>query len=593
MAKSMYKSRSTPGVYITEFPAFPPSVVGVETAIPIFVGYTETARDPSSHNPLYMQPVRIDSLADYISYFGDGPHIRYQLKKIDPGTGDYDFQATDEENKTANYVIEPMTASHFNLFLAMRLFYANGGGTCFVVSVANYQGKKDVNPQGDAVAVSAEALVEGLKQAELAIGPTMIVVPDACSLAKVPDEKKVPNDNNSVESQKGNEKTEHGGNKTDTPADSIDTADYEKVVREMIDQAARLQNRVAILDLPAALDPKTWTKTGLVNAREAFYKAVEVSSGDLSYAVAYAPALNVSVLGPNDVTYKNLCNTVKHGDESPTAIAALLISHAKHEYSPDKIDKELEDKINTYFSETPKKDGESNNNNNHNNDDGKKKEDIKSQNNYLINALPLMRRILEILLAKLNVAPPSGVMAGLWTMNDTTRGVWNAPANMAPACVIGPKVVLNDSDQSDYNVPLNGKAICLLRSFPGRGTVVWGARTLDGNSNDYRYIQVRRTLIYVEQSIKAAIQPFVFAANEGRTWVTVTSLISNFLTDLWTRGGLMGDKPSDAFSVQCGLGSTMTAQDILNGYMIVSVKLQMIHPAEFIELTFTQMMQGA
>jgi phage tail sheath protein FI len=123
--------------------------------------------------------------------------------------------------------------------------------------------------------------------------------------------------------------------------------------------------------------------------------------------------------------------------------------------------------------------------------------------------------------------------------------------------------------------------------------VVWGARTLDGNSNDFRYVQVRRTLIYVEQSIKAAIQPFVFAANDAGTWISVTSMISNFLTNLWQAGGLMGSKPNEAFSVSCGLGSTMSAQDVLNGYMIVAVSLSLIRPAEFIELTFTQTMQGS
>jgi phage tail sheath protein FI len=160
------------------------------------------------------------------------------------------------------------------------------------------------------------------------------------------------------------------------------------------------------------------------------------------------------------------------------------------------------------------------------------------------------------------------------------------------ADVIGPKVLLTDEDQGNYNAPLNGNAIDILRAMINRGTVVWGARTLDGNSLDYRYIQVRRTLIYIEQSIKEALQQFVFAANDGGTWATVTSAISNFLTQLWQAGGLMGDKASDAFSVKCGVPSTMSGLDVLNGYMIVNVTVQMIHPAEFIELTFTQTMQG-
>jgi hypothetical protein len=122
---------------------------------------------------------------------------------------------------------------------------------------------------------------------------------------------------------------------------------------------------------------------------------------------------------------------------------------------------------------------------------------------------------------------------------------------------------------------------------------VWGARTLDGNSNDYRYIQVRRTLIYIEQSVKAALNPFVFAANDGKTWVSVTSMVSNFLSDLWAKGGLMGATPKDAFSVDCGLGTTMIGREVLEGYMIVRVLVQMIHPAEFIELTFKQKMENA
>jgi phage tail sheath protein FI len=149
---------------------------------------------------------------------------------------------------------------------------------------------------------------------------------------------------------------------------------------------------------------------------------------------------------------------------------------------------------------------------------------------------------------------------------------------------------MSDAEQGGFNVPTNGEAINIIRAQPSRGNVVWGARTLDGNSLDYRYIQVRRTLIYVEQSIKLALQPYVFAANDSLTWSTVIAAVSSFLTSLWQGGGLMGAKPSDAFTVSCGLGTTMTSQNVLDGYMIVAVTLQMIHPAEFIELTFTQTM---
>jgi phage tail sheath protein FI len=116
------------------------------------------------------------------------------------------------------------------------------------------------------------------------------------------------------------------------------------------------------------------------------------------------------------------------------------------------------------------------------------------------------------------------------------------------------------------------------------------SRTLDGNSNDY--IQVRRTLLYVEQSIRDALQPFVFAPNTGQTWATVVSTVSGLLTTVWSQGGLLGATAAEAFTVQCGVGSTMTGTDVLEGWMIVQVTLAMIRPAEFIELTFKQKMEG-
>src|SRR5207248_8429939 len=111
--------------------------------------------------------------------------------------------------------------------------------------------------------------------------------------------------------------------------------------------------------------------------------------------------------------------------------------------------------------------------------------------------------------------PPSGLLAGVWAASDSRNGVWNAPANIALASVIEPLYLMSDAEQGGFNVPTNGQAINIIRSQPSRGNVVWGARTLDGNSLDYCYVQIRRTLIYVEQSIKLALQPYVFAANDS------------------------------------------------------------------------------
>lgn len=188
------------------------------------------------------------------------------------------------------------------------------------------------------------------------------------------------------------------------------------------------------------------------------------------------------------------------------------------------------------------------------------------------------------------VLPPSGAMAGVYTQVDTTTGVWESPANIVLVSVTQPVYTVTDDEERDLNVPFDGKAIDPIRAFTGRGAVVWGARTLDGNNPDYRYIQVRREIIYIEQSIQRALAGFAFSANDPATWATVTSLVSTFLQSLWAQGGLQGPTAADAFTVACGLATTMTSQDVEDGIMRVTVTLAILRPAEFMELTFEQAM---
>ena len=114
---------------------------------------------------------------------------------------------------------------------------------------------------------------------------------------------------------------------------------------------------------------------------------------------------------------------------------------------------------------------------------------------------------------------------------------------------------------------MNGKAVNAIRSFPGEGIKVWGARTMDGNSLDWRYINVRRTMIFLEESIKNAARAYVFEPNVVNTWVNMRSMIDGFLRGVWKRGGLAGTSPEDAYSIHIGLGDTMTPEDILEGIL--------------------------
>lgn len=140
---------------------------------------------------------------------------------------------------------------------------------------------------------------------------------------------------------------------------------------------------------------------------------------------------------------------------------------------------------------------------------------------------------------------------------------------------------------------LQGKSINAIRSFAGEGVLVWGARKLDGNSLDWRYINVRRTMIMFEESIRLAAKAYVLEPNVAGTWVTIKGMIANFLTGIWKRGGLAGTVSDDAFSVHVGLGETMTPEDIAEGILRVTVLVAVSRPAEFIELTFQQQLQKA
>lgn len=206
--------------------------------------------------------------------------------------------------------------------------------------------------------------------------------------------------------------------------------------------------------------------------------------------------------------------------------------------------------------------------------------------------VPLYADVMNAITSYMNVLPPAAAMAGIYTELDSSRGVWKAPANVAVRAVSGPMVTIGHQEQEDLNVsPTTGKSINAIRSFANEGTLVWGARTLDGNSLDWRYVNVRRTMIMLEQSIQLGAKAFVFEPNTANTWGTIRSGIENFLTEVWKQGGLAGAVPADAFSVHIGLGESMTSQDILDGVMRFTVLVAISRPAEFIEITFQQQMQ--
>jgi phage tail sheath protein FI len=204
---------------------------------------------------------------------------------------------------------------------------------------------------------------------------------------------------------------------------------------------------------------------------------------------------------------------------------------------------------------------------------------------------PRLNGLLGDIAEALNVLPPSAGMAGIYAMVDNSINVAKAPANVSLGSVVAPAVQITSDDQEELNLPLNGKAVNAIRSFTGKGVLVWGARTLDGNSQDWRYVSVRRTMTFLEQSIKFAAEAYVFEPNNATTWSSMKATVSNFLISQWQSGLLAGQSPEDAFSVSVGLGSTMTANDILDGTLKMTVMVAITRPAEFIVITFQQQQQ--
>lgn len=199
---------------------------------------------------------------------------------------------------------------------------------------------------------------------------------------------------------------------------------------------------------------------------------------------------------------------------------------------------------------------------------------------------PGICRSLEAEVKKINVElPPSGAIAGIYAQVDRKRGVWKAPANVRMNSVIKPTVNITNEMQEELNVdPVTGKSINAIRFFKGKGTLVWGARTLAGNDNEWRYVPTKRLFIFVEESIKKATEFVVFEPNTANTWVHVKTMINNFLTGIWRDGALAGATTKEAFFVKVGLGETMTEQDMLEGRLIIEIGLAAVRPAEFIIL---------
>ena len=464
----------TPGVYIEEISVLPPSIEQVATAIPVFIGYTEKAKKNVS-NDLILKPTRIESMVDFESYFGNPADDEIELTIRQAAGGDYSISAFSKPSMT------------YLLHFSMRMFFANGGGPCYVVSVGLYQSTPVIDLRGNngTDPETSYGLMDGLDASKSVDQVTLVVIPEAVKLA---------------------------------------ATDYSMLVQSVLGQCKSLQDRFAIFDFYGG--DQAFDSSEIDTARGYYGHKY------LMYGAAYYPFI------------KTTFNFYVNPQESNVRLT-------------------LDDATSANLG------------------------GIEESNPQLYNFIRSRIRDYHVDL------PPSAAIAGVYASTDQRRGVWKAPANVSLNSVSEPLIKITNQMQRDLNIdPVGGKSINAIRAFSGRGTRVWGARTLAGNDNEWRYIPVRRFFIMVEESIQKSTAWAVFQPNDVNTWSKLQQMVENYLFQLWRQGALNGEKPDDAFYVRCGLGRSMTQNDISQGRLIIEIGMAVIRPAEFIIVKVSHKMQS-
>lgn len=637
----MATSYKTPGVYIEEISKFPPSVAQVETAIPAFVGYTEQAvvDGVDYHDDSILKAVKISSLPEYEFFFGGAP---------DPTTIQIDLKS---DNSVKSAKVNGVNL----LYDSVRMFYANGGGECFIVSVGDYNSQ--------ASDVDKQELIDGLSVLEKVDLPTLLVVPESVHLS----ESEAGEVHAAMLAQ---------SNKLQDRFAVLDIVDGNKEITPSADPVKDFRDKVGMNYLKYGTVYYPWLKTTLPFKID--YDAIvggtftkegaavpDVKSLLNSDVVASIDAIDTDIAAKSGLTAPSIGTVANRGnlvtvandiytycksffdltftdnDTSDSNSAASI--HAKFvddksnfhgllqilfDYnhfsqaansaapSPAWDDPLISDDFSTDFSPLTFAAPTTSNN------------DVFTATTTAVNAAPYfsalagkIEKLTDSFYSELEASrknrtetllevdavykdivkavethgvelPPSGAIAGIYASVDRERGVWKSPANVSLTAVKGPSVNITHEEQASLNIDsVAGKSVNAIRAFTGKGTMVWGARTLAGNDNEWRYISVRRFFNMVEESVKKATSQFVFEPNDANTWVKIRAMIENFLTLQWRAGTLAGAKQEQAFYVRVGLGQTMTAQDILNGYMHVEIGMAVVRPAEFIVLKFSHKMQ--
>ena len=690
----MATTYKTPGVYIEEIVKFPPSIAQVETAIPAFIGYTEKAKKKIDGDLINI-PKRISSLLEYEINFGTA----YPETTISVNIKDTLLNGNLQRDIVVN---QPSAPKPFLMYYALQMYFANGGGPCYIISVDTYE-----DLDGNENAITFGSLDDGLTTLRSEDEPTLILFPDAKILSEVDFYSLYNNALIQCYEMQDRFTIIDTHESTDSFADAAALRGRINLEKDYLKYGA-----VYYPHLETILDYKYSENDILINHISYNADATLTALTDLNNAKANLPSIITSLLTITDDDNDGTIDNVAAGTipaifnyiESPSGYdngAAGTFTVAKTPTFSLLLDELIEDLENlllekkaiknasnsaiasveelavaddairaalsafiTVFEGTNKIERIVKNIKDLATKIKSADTDSKIENLVKTNAVNIIGEVQKLLnytpilglpdntliistnvfatipplldtiitevdtvkavdvnngvmngrflgdIEPLNNAsyniikaeisnlpltiPPSSSIAGVYARTDSNRGVWKAPANVGLNYVIKPTIKITNNEQDSLNVDTTaGKSINAIRNFTGKGILVWGARTLAGNDNEWRYVPVRRFFNMAEESIKKATEQFVFEPNDANTWIRVRAMIENFLILQWRAGALAGAKPEQAFYVRVGLGQTMSALDILEGRMIVEVGMAVVRPAEFIILKFSHKMQEA
>jgi len=562
----MTVTTSYPGVYVQELPSLVHSITPAPTSVAVFVGYTHPFATPPGN---YLSAIQLFSFADYQANFGG---FFYS-----PWLPDYVGQAVYQ-------------------------FFLNGGQTCYVVGLPAkeyYEGGQPIPPSLGPVEVTAATIAIASGAGRITFTATQPVgTPAIAATSSSPATPAVGIQMQVVISNV----------QSSTPSNPNDTADIVISYGSTVETYRKVQiSKLAPTSPPQP--PSPLQNSGLVTVSVSNPPPAEYPTAGSPYSLAYevAPSEGWTVINALDfapvfadnasldkVPVFNLLATPGITASGVTSEAVAYCERKRAFYIMDTPSPSLPPPPLTTPPTAP----------------APLLPDPTWNVNSLVGSAPTI--LSEDFPVSVNAAiyypwlvttdpvtgapstaPPSGFVAGMYGQEDSARGVWKSPAGTETSLLgttgVDPNGLMNDPQQG----VLNANALDCIRQFPGIGTVIFGARTTAGaaantSQQQWRYVAVRRTALFIEQTLYANLTWAVFEGNATPLWSALTQEVTAFMLSLFRQGAFAGDTPSQAFFVQCD-ATTTTPADVANGVVNVLVGFAPLVPAEFVVVQIAQL----